>query len=78
MQPTLVAISVPRLEVSLVLVVEADLVALARVVVRAVAVAVAVEALRGVVAVRVIPVVQLTQPYLTACQLRPVVHIQLV
>ena len=78
MQPTLVAISVPRLEVSLVLVVEADLVALARVVVRAVAVAVAVEVLLEVGAVRVIPVVQPIQPHLTVCPLRPVVHTQLV
>jgi len=59
-------------------VVEVDMVVLARAVVRAVAVGVVVEALLEVGAVRVIPVAQLTQPHLTACQLRPVVHTQLV
>jgi len=59
-------------------VVEVDMVVLARAVVRAVAVGVVVEALLEVGAVRVIPVAQLTQPHLTVCPLRPVVHTQLV
>jgi len=66
------------LEVLLARVVEAGMAALARVVVRAVAVAVAVEVLLEVGAVRVIPVVQPIQPHLTVCPLRPVVHTQLV
>jgi len=59
-------------------VVVVDMVALAQVVLKAVAAGVAVEVPREVVVARVIPVAQLTQLHLTVCQLRPVVHTQLV